>query len=325
VTTTKRDDNPLLTPLYLKTEPDGDWPDDPVFYLVTANGLFLCRNHEFFQSSVPAPRWPSELAPQESSLQLRGPKIPQRTIEQVVGFFDRVADLYGSEAVVLAVWNRHKHEIEIIAPPQLATISRNPWDTVSPIGVEYEVPPLGSEQVVLGDIHSHVDMAAYASHVDRVDEQYRAGLHVVVGRLYREPPEFHIEAVVDGARFKFAPDTVFAGYQRRRATFPEEWLDQIKLKVYGTTTQTFGHSTTKPDVASAPARHDDEISLSPAAAPAKVPPPAAAGNGRGAAASKSLPAPNTPSTRAARDSVPGTGDADPLSDTVNEEESHDPS
>ena len=48
---------------------------------------------------------------------------------------------------------------------------------------------------LFGDIHSHVDEPAYASGTDKWDERYRAGLHIVVGRLGQEPPELHIEAV----------------------------------------------------------------------------------------------------------------------------------
>jgi len=233
----------MLTPIYMKSDTDSAWPDDSVFYLVTANGLLLCRNHPFFQSAVRAPRWPSELLPHEPFLLPRYPKIPQAMIERVVGFFDHVADLHGSEAVVLMVWNRETCEIEIIAPPQLATINRNRWGDVFAIGVEYDAPPLEPHQVLLGDIHSHVDMAAYASGVDRDDEKHRAGLHVVVGRLFREPPDIHIEAVVDGARFELEPSDVFVAYESRRPSFPDEWLSQFKLKVFGSGSQSTSNNS----------------------------------------------------------------------------------
>jgi len=37
-----------------------------------------------------------------------------------------------------------------------------------------------------------------------------------VGKISAEPPEFHIEAIVDGTRFIIAPEIIFAGYQKRR-------------------------------------------------------------------------------------------------------------
>ena len=60
-----------MTPVYLKVSEDMPWPKkEKVFYLLSRDGLFLCRNHEFFSSSVPAPKAPSELAGHERQLKL---------------------------------------------------------------------------------------------------------------------------------------------------------------------------------------------------------------------------------------------------------------
>ncbi len=226
-------DDTLLTPLYVKTRPDFAWPDDAVFYLMTGDGLFLCRNHPFFSSCVPAKRWPSELAYHDPFLVPRYPKLSRRQIEEVVGFFARVATLHGSEAGVIIAWDRTNECTQLIAPEQVATISRNRWGDTFAIGLDYETPPLPADWSIIGDIHSHVDMAAYSSHVDQTDEKHRAGLHIVVGRIHREPPDFHIEAVVDGNRFTLEPDQVFDGYRRRRASFDSDWLNKIRVKGFG--------------------------------------------------------------------------------------------
>ena len=44
---------PDSTPtVFAKTLSDQPWPDDErLFYLVAREGLFICRNHEFFRSS----------------------------------------------------------------------------------------------------------------------------------------------------------------------------------------------------------------------------------------------------------------------------------
>ena len=105
------------------------------------------------------------------------------------------------------------------------------WDGYrSPIGVHY-VPPadLPSDWVPFGDVHSHVDHAAYASSTDKADELHAAGLHVVIGRIRREPPEIHVEAVVDGTRFVLDPGTVIEGYERRRSDVPREWLERVQV------------------------------------------------------------------------------------------------
>src|SRR5207245_2945076 len=120
----KHPDDTLVTPIYVKSDAAMPWPeDDKVFHVLTGSGLYLCRNHPFFRSCVPAPSWPSELAPQESFLDLHYPKIPRRRFEVVVGFFARIAELHGSEAAVLMVWDAPAKRLRLIAPEQVATVS----------------------------------------------------------------------------------------------------------------------------------------------------------------------------------------------------------
>lgn len=224
----------LMTPIYIKPRTDTAWPKDAVFYMLTASGLFLCRNNPFYTSCVPTPRWPTELATQKSFLEVHYPKIARRLLELVVGYFDRVADEHGSEAAVLLAWNKRSEHVEIVVPEQVATISRNGWGDVFPVGVEYKIPAnLAPDRTIIGDVHSHVDGAAYSSYVDKHDETYRAGLHIVVGRLGDEPPEFHIEAVTDGARFVVEPELILAGYHKRRVDVPDDWMEKITVKTYG--------------------------------------------------------------------------------------------
>jgi hypothetical protein len=98
--------------------------------------------------------------------------------------------------------------------------------------VSYERPLPSPQLVPLVSIHSHASHGAYASATDRWDETHWAGLHVVVGKVGREPPEIHVEAVVDGTRFPVRPDLVLAGYRRCRRKVPRDWIDRVKVKMY---------------------------------------------------------------------------------------------
>jgi PRTRC genetic system protein A len=225
--------NKLLTPILLKTEEDTPWPDDEsVFYLLTANGLYLCRNHPFFTSSVPVSQWPQELAEHAPFLRLRYPRIPQRRFEQIVGFFAIIGESFGAEAAVLLAWDKVRRRFEIIVPPQRSRVSRGWGGQCYPLSVEYDMPPLPEDWIWLGDIHSHADEPAFASFTDEKDEQHRPGLHIVVGRILSEPPQFHIEAIVDGMRFRVKnTETVLEGYERRRVSeVPGEWIDQVEVR-----------------------------------------------------------------------------------------------
>lgn len=226
----KRIDDGLITPVFVKTPDDPEWPEDEkVFYTISGDGLHLCRNHEFFRSCVPAPSWPSELAEQKTFLQLRYPRISPRQIEQVVGFFDLAWKLHGGEAAVMLAFDRDKNESRVIVPEQVTEVIRSSKGDLYPSGVRYELPSLPAHLTVYCDVHSHCDLSAYASSVDTNDEAYRAGLHAVVGKLHQEPPQFHTEAVVDGVRFKVASATLFDGYRRRAYDFPRWWLDKVEV------------------------------------------------------------------------------------------------
>jgi len=223
-----------ITPIYLKTQAEMAWPDDTFFYLLSADGLFVCRNHKFFRSCVRAPRWPSELARQEPFLKVAYPKMSRRMIERIVGFFSVVADVHGSEAGVLLAWDEPQKRIRVVVPEQVATVNRNRWGDTFPVGLHYEVPDdLPGHWTIIGDVHSHVDYWPTPSYIDDLDETHRAGVHVVVGRLRLEPPEFHVEAVVDGKRFILRSEHVMEGYRRRETDVPRAWLDKVKIKASG--------------------------------------------------------------------------------------------
>jgi len=230
----------LVTPIHVKTRADQTFPEDQAAYLLLANnGLWLCRNHEFFVSSVPARKWPQELAEHTSSLQLRHPKLPQGMLERIVGFFAAVAAQDHCEAGVLLAWDRQHRRIKMLVPSQVATVGTGWNGGTFPIGLHYDAPEtLPAHWSLIGDVHSHVYDSAYSSGQDKSDEEYRAGLHLVIGRLDREPPEFHAEYVVDGERFKLQLEEVAAGYQQRHSHVPQRWIRKVRVEEYRWNTNT---------------------------------------------------------------------------------------
>lgn len=225
-------DDTLLTPLYVKVGETLNHDDAPVYYVLSSSGLFLCRRHEFFDSCVTARTWPTELAAHAQSLRLRYPKIRQSQLELIIGFFTRVFELHGAEAAAILLWDHDAKRLRICVPPQRATVWRGWTGRQHPIDVHYDLPgDLGGNLSPIGTIHSHGDGRAYASDTDMRDEAYRAGLHIVVGRLSGEPPEFHCEFVVDGTRFRTDLSAVTGGYRNRNFRFPQSWLQCVKVDV----------------------------------------------------------------------------------------------
>jgi hypothetical protein len=202
-----------------------------MFYRLTRDGLFVCRNTDFYTSCVPARDWPSELAAQRPFLKLRYPKVPRALFERAIGFCARVGELHNAEAAVLLAVHRKDQRFQLVIPPQVSVVSSGWSGRAYPLEVHYTAPPLPADWLWWGDIHSHVDGPAYASHTDKADEAHRPGIHVVVGRIFLEPPDLHIEATVDGFRFRIDDlKTVIEGYQHRRDNdVPRPWLAQVTV------------------------------------------------------------------------------------------------
>jgi PRTRC genetic system protein A len=231
----KLNTDPLATPIYVK-DAEFVWPEDKMFYLLTRDGLFKCRNNQFFQSCVQIKdnKGPSELEPQDKSLLLNYPEIPKALVNRVVGFFRLIAEKQNSEAAALFVWNRNTNQVELLIPDQvglqIGMSKQNPkgW----PSDVKYEIPPMPPHLMLMGDIHCHVDGGAYASFTDESDEIHRPGIHIVVGRIMDKKPEFHCEAVADGNRLKVEDlSLVLEGFDHvDTASVPPEWIAKVKVE-----------------------------------------------------------------------------------------------
>src|SRR5262245_62549913 len=117
-------------------------PDDPEYYLLTRDGPYLCRNHPFFTSDVPTRRAIRALAEHRPTATIRYPKVKVSTLETIVGFFARVYEMHGSEAVVLLLWDLKEHRYRLLVPPQEATVWQARSGKRSPQDVRYKVPAL---------------------------------------------------------------------------------------------------------------------------------------------------------------------------------------
>jgi hypothetical protein len=219
-------------PLYLKQSADMPRPPDSEFYLLTGDGVFMGRNHQFFTSDVQVPRMPRVLASHKASCLVNYPRLGVAGLEYIVGFFDQVYRRRGSESIVLLFWNQTRQRYKLWVPKQEATV----WESYSgyrtAMDVSYQLPiPMPRDHLLVADIHCHCDFGAYTSFTDANDEKYRDGVHAVVGHIDQDQPEFHIEIAIDGSRFTMSFDQLFKGFNKRRVNVPNAWLDQLTVKV----------------------------------------------------------------------------------------------
>jgi len=219
-------------PIYLKTASDMPRPRDPEYYLITQDGPFFCRNHRFFQSDVPARRSIRALAPHEAACSFHYPKIGVAMLEYIIGFFDKVFVRHGSEAIVLLLWNLERQRYRLLVPEQEASVWESHSGMRSPLDVKYTLPKtLPPRHLLVGDIHCHGDIGAYASWTDKEDELHRDGVHVIIGHIDRNPPTLHMDLTVDGSRFPLQFENLFKGFRQRRRLIPEAWMKMVKIKV----------------------------------------------------------------------------------------------
>ncbi len=156
-----------------------------------------------------------------------------------------MAEQRGCEAGAYLVFDRVQKTVSSLIPKQRATMRKGWSGRDHAVGLDYDDPTgLSQDQMILGTVHSHVYESAYSSVVDVHDETEKPGVHIVVGRLDRNPPDLHAEAVVDGKRFRLKPSEVIEGSAARDLQFPNEWLEQVEVVLLPSWSQSYGNAAT---------------------------------------------------------------------------------
>ncbi len=209
-----------MLPIYLK---DLDFvpPDDPIYYLLTRDGLFLVKRTPFFEAVVPAPGIPW-LEPQGSEIRLSAPPLPAALLLEAVAFFRAVYSRYASEAVALLAWREADRTYELVVPHQ----------TVAGGHCDYEVKEFPPGLLRLGTIHSHAGMEAFHSLRDLEDERFEDGFHLTIGNLETDLT-LSCSVVVQGSRGRIPPERLFTPYPIpwEQAPLEADWTEEVERKV----------------------------------------------------------------------------------------------
>jgi PRTRC genetic system protein A len=185
-----------MFPVYLK-EDGFEEPGDPIYYLVTRDGLFQVKRTPLFHAKTKV-RGLSWLASEREGARLQLPPIPAALLAEIVGFFREVFRVHRAEAVVLPYFNQEARRYEAKIPKQ----------QVAGGHCRYEIGPTPAGLFRVGTIHSHASADAFHSELDDEDERHDDGLHVTIGNLDGEVSVV-CSLVVDGRRFPLEPSEVF--------------------------------------------------------------------------------------------------------------------
>ncbi len=184
-----------MFPIYLK-EPGFPEPDDPIYYMVSRNGLFQVKRTPLFCSRVRVSGL-SWLEEEREGAEFLLPVIPAKILGETMAFFREIFRKHRAEAAVLLYLREEAGEYEIRIPSQQVAGGR----------CRYEIGPNPAACRRVGTIHSHGAAEAFHSELDDVDEQYDDGLHVTIGSLHAKPT-VSCSLVVDGRRFDLPPEAV---------------------------------------------------------------------------------------------------------------------
>jgi len=185
-------------------------------FIVARDGLYL-RKRSLLGISQVQVDVVDHLPPADEYLEYALPKIPASLMGRVVGLFAAVWRMQKSEALVLLTWDGSA--FGLIVPDQragAASVQHRLEPADVPIGVQ-----------LVGSIHSHGSMGAFASLTDEADEADFDGIHAVVGDIDQRRPSYSAAMVVNGRRFG-CKSSMLLQRPRRLIDPPAEWLERIK-------------------------------------------------------------------------------------------------
>jgi hypothetical protein len=202
-----------VLPFYLKDQ-SFQGSDEPTYYLLAQDGLYLVRNSRLFRTELRVDGLPW-LDPHKEQVLLQLPvKIPLDLVEQAIDFFRVVFDRYRSEAIGLLYYVAAEQRYELVVPKQ----------EVAPLTCHYELGPTPAGWLRVGTIHSHGALGAEHSDLDEQDERHEDGLHFTIGGI-DGVPSVHCELVAGGRRFPVPLEHVVE--LAPRTSVPPAWLEAV--------------------------------------------------------------------------------------------------
>jgi hypothetical protein len=158
------------------------------------------------------------------------PPIPRVIVNKLDEFFRTVDAAHGTEAIVLLTFDTTKEDSSgwgVLVPDQQNTSAHCNYDPLSIVDAKPD------HVLIVGSVHSHPHMAAYASGTDHKDQADFDGLHITFGwqeSVNNGSTQYHIEMQMSGSTYTLKPKDVFEQYTISTEPDPEvlEWTGKVK-------------------------------------------------------------------------------------------------
>lgn len=184
----------------------------------------------------------------EEVAQYNMPLIPKIIVDKLDEFFRLVDAQHKTESIVILTYDPTKEGPDgwgVLVPEQTNTSVHCKYDADS-------IAELKPDHVmIVGSVHSHPDMPAYASGTDHDDQADFDGVHITYGwqkSVNGGATQYHIELQIGGSNFTLKPEDVFESFTINKDPDPDvvEWASKVKkaqpLYTGGTAT-TLTHQT----------------------------------------------------------------------------------
>lgn len=158
------------------------------------------------------------------------PAIPKIIIDKLDEFFRLVDAQHHTESIVILTYDTTKDGPDgwgVLVPEQENTSVHCKYDADS-------IATLKPDHVmIVGSVHSHPGMPAYASGTDHADQADFDGIHITFGwqsSVNSGATQYHIELQIGGESFTLKPEDVFESYSITKDPDPEviEWSSKVK-------------------------------------------------------------------------------------------------
>ena len=158
------------------------------------------------------------------------PPIPRVIVDKLDEFFRLVDAQHGTESIVLLTFDPSKSDSSgwgVLVPDQTNTAVHCNYN---PDSIVAEKP---DHVLIVGSVHSHPGMAAYASGTDHADQADFDGVHITYGwqkSVNGGATQYHIEMQMAGSSWTLNPDDVFETFIIEKEPDPDvvQWSSKVK-------------------------------------------------------------------------------------------------
>ena len=166
----------------------------------------------------------------EETCEYNMPALPHVLIDKMDQFFRLVYSQHGTESIVLLTYDMNKTGPEgwgVLVPEQSNTAAHCKYDADSIALIKPE------DVLIVGSVHSHPEMSAYASGTDHADQADFDGLHITYGWQKSQnngATQYHLELQMAGTAYSLKPEDVFEDYTFQKEPDPDvvEWSGKVK-------------------------------------------------------------------------------------------------